>query len=106
MAAGKFPWYDPPRSKFKERNKKMSSKLFWLMKSGVVISVKWPRGWLNPHAFSADPDDHYRPELTSVVGKQGTDWDWRVDPHNIDCIEIKFSKEKSELATYFALKWT
>lgn len=107
MAAGPFMFddrFDTPQSKFK-RNRKMSSKLFWLLRSGPVISVPWPRGWINPHNFSTDPNDHYRPELERVVGIQGKDWDWRLDPNNIDHIQIKFLQEKAEYATIYALKW-
>ena len=77
---------------------------------GIELRVRWPAGWTRPDHLgnqvnSADPNDHYRPELERLVGRQGWDWDWRVDPYDIDGLMIKFRKGKQYHASYFALKW-
>ena len=85
--------------------------IWWKLMPGVTISVRWPVGWTKPdhlgnQANSADPNDHYRPELERVVGKQGWDWYWKVDPNDVDSLIIKFRKSKENYASYFALKWS
>ena len=95
---------------------------WWKLVPGVEIEVKWPRGeividesmpqwdWtVGPSKYiveSADPNDHYRPELERLVGIQKWDWDWKVNPNNLDILTIKFRKGKAKYASYFALKWT
>ncbi len=98
--------------------------LFWKYGKGPTIKVKWPVGWVllhqNPDGSavsteSADPNDHYRPELTARVGKQNRDWMWKIGPVAADngsgtrgyvTLLIKFSKKNAMWASYFALKWT
>jgi len=91
-------------------------RLWWLFVPGVVINVSWPRGWVilweNPNgprvsAPSADPNDHYRPELERLVGRQGWAWNWGLadsDATN-DRITIKIRQDKAKYATLLALKW-
>lgn len=91
---------------------------------GVKIRVQWPRGevivdhnhpkwqdmggavWVNL-GFSADPNDHYRPELEKSVGVQNWDWGWSMEGHDVteDRLTIKFSRQHASWASYFAIKW-
>ena len=102
--------------------------LWWRFMPGEEIVVPWPTGEIRirqeespiwDSVRSADPNDHYRPELESLVGKQGWDWQWR---HRIettmyspgyedkmitgDKVVIKFRWGKEKEAMYFRLKWT
>lgn len=87
--------------------------LWWKFWPGVKITVKWPTGWTTPdhlgnQTMSSDPNDHYRPELERVIGKQGWSWDWRLeddDFHN-NMLTIKIHKSKAKWATYFLMLWT
>lgn len=83
---------------------------------GVLISVRWPQGWVvlnhdpdgsQVSALSADPNDHYRPLLESLVGRQGWDWDWTMmgTDATLDRLTIKIRHKKAEYATMLALKW-
>jgi len=91
---------------------------------GVVINVKWPKGpvkvgpshrlgWNGigdyfEYVDSADPNDHYRPELTKLVGRQGWDWNWGMG--DMDATEnrltIKIRQKHAKYASYFAIKWS
>ena len=91
-------------------------RLWWLFVPGVVINVRWPRGWVvlweNPDGTkvsteSADPNDHYRPELERLIGRQSWAWNWGLadsDATN-DRITIKIRQDKAKYATLLALKW-
>lgn len=100
--------------------------LWWKYMPGIVVTVKWPRGWTEPDKLgvqteSTDPNDHYRPWLEATVGRQGWDWDWKIGPVTRieffnsndaydfeslgDKLEIKFRKGKEKYATMFALRW-
>ena len=103
--------------------KDILSTLWWKYVPGTVIEVKWPVGWVilnkNPDgsivsALSADPNDHYRPDLRENVGRQGWDWDWKIgrvvadnDTGTVghDTLLIKIRKGKDEYATIAKLKW-
>jgi hypothetical protein len=89
--------------------------LWWRYMPGVTVVVKWPRGWTEPipapgggfiQMDTADPNDHYRPELERLVGRQGLHWDWQIDNIANDTLKIKIIKSKAHLASYFAMKWT
>jgi len=98
-------------------------KLWWQFMPGVVINVRWPRGeivideehplwdWtIGPSKYivqSTDPNEHYRPELTRLVGKQRIHWNWGMGDRDAteDRLTIKIIKSKAHLASYFALKW-
>ena len=91
-------------------------KLWWRFMPGVVINVRWPRGWVvldddgqggQTATESADPNDHYRPELTKLVGRQGWDWNWGMGSHDAteDRLTIKIRRRHAQWASYFALKW-
>jgi hypothetical protein len=92
------------------------NKLWWMFMPGTKIKVKWPVGWTDSveaggggtiQIESADPNDHYRPELENLVGKQGLNWDWTLmdDDISTNKLTIKFRRGKEHLASYFALKW-
>jgi len=103
----------------------IKDKLWWRFVPGVVINVKWPSGkivagpgpgdpfWCdlggaNHVTFdSADPNDHYRPELTTLVGKQGIHWNWGMSDRDVtdNRVTIKIIKSKAKYASYFAIKW-
>lgn len=101
---------------------KWLSPLWWKFMPGQEIEVPWPRGWTEPEECpgggsvqieSADPNDHYRPHLEKLAGKQGWDWDWKLGYIDIgqgirvsgDTLIIKFRKGKDRWASYFTLKW-
>lgn len=98
------------------------SKIWWKCMIGTIIVVKWPRGVIEvgPNSWhwdgvshggcrqeqmSADPNDHYRPELEAKVGVQGIDWDWEIGNCGNDSLNIKIRKGKTKWCSYFALKW-
>ena len=91
-------------------------KLWWRFVPGETITVRWPSGWVvveeRPDGSqiaveSTDPNDHYRPELERLVGRQGRDWDWGLHSYDIrdDRLIIKIRKKYANLASYFAIKW-
>ena len=88
--------------------------LWWKFMPGVEITVKWPSGWTRPVAAagggfismdSCDPNDHFRPWLEQHVGRQGWDWDWRLDDGSVDKLTIKFRQARRKYATMFKLIW-
>ena len=94
--------------------------LWWKFKTGTVISVKWPSGpvVVGPNSRnwsgmgpaqelvdSADPNDHYRPTLEKLVGKQGRDWQWAMDRDDYERLAITFRRGKEFHATILALRW-
>ena len=91
--------------------------LWWRLMPGVVINVKWPKGWVVLHedtdgsavsTESADPNDRYRPWMEQNVGRQGWDWDWGIA--NTDLSEnrltIKFRRKHASHATIATLRWS
>jgi hypothetical protein len=100
------------------------NKLWWRFMPGTSIKVPWPVGdiliteddprwdWtVGPSKYtvhSADPNDHYRLEIESKVGRQGWDWDWTLTDNDINnnTLTIKFRRGKEHLAPYFALRWS
>ena len=93
---------------------------WWRIVPGEIATVKWPSGWVVLHedpdgnkvsTDSADPNDHYRPWLTKNVGRQGIDWEWRLNESfgeipDLDKLDIKFRKGKTKYATIVALMWS
>jgi hypothetical protein len=89
--------------------------LWWRLCPGEEIVVKWPNGPVikeftdqyktDDQLLSADPNDHYRPYLTKHVGRQGIDWDWRIDNTATDTLRIKIRQRHRAWAAYFAIKW-
>lgn len=98
--------------------------LWWKFTQGPEITVKWPVGdvliteddprwdWtIGPSKYlvgSADPNDHYRPDLEKNVGRQGIDWNWKMgnwDATN-NTLTIKFRKKHSAAAMMYKLKWS
>jgi len=89
----------------------------------TMIMVRWPIGAVmvdHDHAkwdsslgtvrqeiYSADPNDHYRPELEQLVGEQGVDWQWHYPVDNMadTHIGIEFAPWRESWASYFAMKW-
>jgi len=91
-------------------------RLWWRFMPGTVISVRWPRGWVvldddgqggQTAIQSADPNDHYRPELEQRVGRFGWDWRWGLADRDAtqDRLTIKIRRKHARWASYFALKW-
>ena len=83
---------------------------------GVVINVRWPRGWVVLHddgqggqtsVDSADPNDHYRPWMEKHMGRQGWDWNWGMADRDAtdNRLTIKIRQKYAEHATIAALKW-
>ena len=90
--------------------------LWWRFMPGVIINVRWPRGWVILHndgtggqisVDSADPNDHYRPWMEKNVGKQGWDWNWGMADRDAtdNRLTIKIRQKYAEHATIAALKW-
>jgi hypothetical protein len=90
--------------------------LWWRFMPGVVINVRWPRGWvvIEEHSDgtrvgtdSADPNDHYRPWLEANVGRQGWDWDWGMADTDatLDRLTIKIRRSQARLATIAVMRW-
>lgn len=83
---------------------------------GVTFKVKWPNGYfeecVGPDSSvskaSADPNDHYRPKLTSLVGKQGTDWQWGLTDNDVtdNTLTITIRQDKAMYATILAMQWS
>ena len=99
-------------------------KLWWRFVPGVVINVQWPVGevvidesmpqwdWtIGPSRYiveSADPNDHYRPELERLVGRQGRDWNWGMADRDAtdNRLTIKIRQKYASCAIMLALKWS
>lgn len=98
-------------------------RLWWWLVPGVVIRVKWPRGsividhddprWYDVGARrveieSADPNDHYRPTMERLVGRQKWHWDWGFVGNDVNenCLTIKILRSKAKYATMLTLLWT
>ena len=92
-------------------------KLWWRFMPGVVINVKWPRGWVVLHEYpdgsivstdSADPNDHYRPWMEQHVGRQGWDWNWGMANRDAtdNRLTIKIRKKYAKYATLATIKWS
>lgn len=97
------------------------NRVWWRMFCGYRISVPWPHGpievepedwrWFPNSAHtgtviidSADPNDHYRPELERLCGRQGWDWDWQI-ANDSNRVVIGFRRGHEQLATYFLIRW-
>lgn len=115
-------WF--PRSDWMPCGLNIKDKLWWRFMPGVIINVAWPTGQVKvgpSHRYgysgygpefeyidSADPNDHYRPELTKLVGKQGIHWNWGMADRDAtdNRLTIKIIKSKAKYASYFAMKWS
>lgn len=98
-------------------------KLWWRFVPGVVINVRWPVGdiiiteddprwdWtIGPSRYiveSADPNDHYRPEMEKYCGRQGWDWNWGMANNDIsdNRLTIKIRRKYANYAILLAIKW-
>lgn len=115
-------WF--PRSGWMPCGLNIKDKLWWRFMPGVIINVAWPKGQVKvgpshrdgysgygpefEYIDSADPNDHYRPELTKLVGKQGIHWNWGMADRDAtdNRLTIKIIKSKAKYASYFAMKWS
>lgn len=87
--------------------------LWWNLMPGVSISLPWPDGWtesdhLGNQILSADPNDHWRPWLEANAGRQGWDWDWRLDGGSMGghgSVEIRFRRGREASRMAFALRY-
>lgn len=100
-------------------------RLWWRFVPGVIINVRWPSGevivdhthplwqdmggavWVNL-GHSADPNDHYRPELEYLIGKQGWDWQWGMADNDVvdNRLTIKIRHKHAKYATLLQMKWS
>ena len=91
-------------------------KLWWRFVPGVVINVKWPKGWVVLHndpdgscvsIESADPNDHYRPWMEKHVGRQGWDWNWGLADRDAtdNRLTIKIRRKYQDCAILAKLQW-
>jgi hypothetical protein len=92
-------------------------KLWWRFMPGVVVNVKWPKGWVVLHEApdgscvsteSADPNDHYRPFLEQHVGRQGWDWNWGMADRDAtdNRLTIKIRQKYAKYATIAVIQWS
>ena len=99
-------------------------RLWWRFVPGEVINVRWPTGnivvdhndprwcdwggavWIDL-GFSADPNDHYRPEMEKYCGRQGWDWNWGMANDDVAAnrLTIKIRRKYANYATLLAMKW-
>jgi hypothetical protein len=97
--------------------------LWWRFVPGEVINVRWPVGdiiiteddprwdWtLGPSRYiveSADPNDHYRPEMEKYCGRQGWDWNWGMAHNDVAAnrLTIKIRRKYANYAILLAIKW-
>jgi hypothetical protein len=99
-------------------------KLWWRFMPGEVINVRWPTGnivvdhndprwcdwggavWVDL-GFSADPNDHYRPEMEKYCGRQGWDWNWGIADNDVAAnrLTIKIRRKYANYAILLAIKW-
>ena len=106
-----------PSGRYMPMGLNILQKLWWRFVPGVVVNVKWPRGWVVLHEApdgscvsteSADPNDHYRPWMEQYVGRQGWDWNWGI----ADCdatdnrLTIKIRQKYAKYATIAAIQWS
>jgi hypothetical protein len=87
-------------------------KLWWRFVPGEIINVRWPVGYTEfdnngVKVRSADPNDHYRPELERLVGRQGWDWNWGMADRDAtdNRLTIKIRRKHAHHATMLALRW-
>lgn len=102
--------------------------LWWKLVPGTTIKVRWPRyewaaaAWTDgsvEQRLTSDPNYHYRPWLEKNVGKQGIDWNWRIQvgrsfytpgyedqDQESDKVVIKFRKGKDKWASVAGLLWS
>ena len=98
-------------------------KLWWWLVPGVIIKVRWPRGmivvdhddprWVDiggavyVEIDSADPNDHYRPIMERLIGRQKWHWDWGFVGNDVNdnCLTIKIARSRAKYATLLALQW-
>jgi hypothetical protein len=99
-------------------------KLWWRFMPGKVINVRWPTGnivvdhndprwcdwggavWVDL-GFSADPNDHYRPEMEKYCGRQGWNWNWGIADNDVAAnrLTIKIRRKYANYAILLAIKW-
>lgn len=95
----------------------LREKLWWRFMPGVIINVRWPKGWVvlreDPDGScvsteSADPNDHYRPWMEANVGRQKWDWDWGMANTDVsdNRLTIKIRQKHSECAIIAKLMWS
>ena len=91
--------------------------LWWRFVPGVVINVKWPKGWVVLHEApdgscvsteSADPNDHYQAWMEQHVGRQGWDWNWGWTDRDVteNRLTIKIRQKYAKYATIAAIQWS
>jgi len=92
-------------------------KLWWRFMPGVVINVKWPKGWVVLNELpdgsrvstdSADPNHHYRPWMEKHIGQQGWDWNWGMANNDVaeNRLTIKIRQKHAQYATIAAIRWS
>ncbi len=95
----------------------IKEQLWWRFMPGVVINVRWPKGWVVLHessdgsrvsADSADPNDHYRPWMEQHVGRQGWDWNWGMAGSDVsdNRLTIKIRRKHQDCAILAKLQWS
>jgi hypothetical protein len=82
-------------------NETMLSDLWWNTIPGTKVRVNWPKA---DGYDSIDPNDRWRPWLEQHVGRQGWDWNWRLNlEHN--AVDVKFRWAHADKLSMFLLKY-
>ena len=85
-------------------------RVWWNFFPGPIVQLSWPRGWTKINSLgiqyeSSDPNVHWRPWLEANIGRQGWDWDWRINFRDINSIHLKVHKKHSNTLSLFLLKY-
>ena len=106
-----------PSGRYMPMGLNIRDKLWWRFMPGVVVNVRWPKGWVVLHEApdgscvsteSADPNDHYRPWMEQHVGRQGWDWNWGMADRDAtdNRLTIKIRQKYAKYATIAAIQWS
>jgi len=80
--------------------------IFWYLLPGIKVSVSIPSHFYTPlYQYDSSLEQDLGSWLTDNIGKQGSDWDWRVVYVPSYSLCIKFSKTKQHLSSIFLLRW-
>ena len=101
-----------------------ANKIWWRLMPGTTFKVRWPVGKVlvgpNSREFdgtvneipqyveSADPNDHYRPDLEKYIGRQGRDWDWALTDGDVrsNSLTVKIRVGKQKYAAWLMMRWS
>lgn len=82
--------------------------IFWYLLPGIKVSLSIPSQfyYIPLHYYDNNLEQELGSWLTDNIGKQGSDWDWRVVYIPSYSLCIKFTKTKQHLSSVFLLRWS